>query len=618
MRDELLLYYERELTYIRQIAAQFAQKYPKVAARLVLEPDKCEDPHVERLLESFAFLAARVHLKIDDEFPEITEALLSIVYPHFIRPVPSMSIVQFIIDKEQGKLTTGLKFDRNTPLYSKPVAGVPCKFRTCYDTTIWPLSISAAEWTTPDRLKPPIKATDSVAAIRLELQCSPDVKLSQLDMKELRFFLDGEGNLVYKLYELLCSRLNRIIIRPPAPAPGERASRLQPVTLPASALVPVGFADDEGMLPPVRRSFIGYRLLQEYFTFPEKYLFFDLKGLDQVWAAGFGEKAEIVFLISRYEGEDRRETLETGVTPRTFRLGCVPIVNLFQQVAEPILLDSRKYEYPVIPDIHRPNATEVFSIDEVVTINLTTQEAVEHEPFYSFRHTTDGRKQHAFWIANRRPSVRPNDNGTDMFLSLFDLSLRPVHPDQDTLTVRITCTNRDLPARLPFGSETGDFELETNSPIERILTLKKPTSPLRPPLGKSAMWRLISHLGLNYLSLVEEGREALQQILKLYNFSESAHYRKMIEGITALKSERSFARVVSENGISFTRGVKVDIEFDELQFVGAGVYLFASVLERFLGLYASLNSFSQLSASTKQRKEPLQQWPPRAGRKILM
>ena len=184
--------------------------------------------------------------------------------------------------------------------------------------------------------------------------------------------------------------------------------------------------------------------------------------------------------------------------------------------------------------------------------------------------------------------------------------------------MRLTCTNRDLPARLPFGNEAGDFELETGAPITRIVALRKPTAPIRPPLGQAMQWRLISHLSLNYLSLVSEGREALQEILRLYNFTDSAYAAKTIEGIVGLGSSRRFARVVSDEGIAFTRGTRVDLELDEDQFVGGGVYLFASVLEAFLGLYASMNSFSQLVARVRQRKEVLREWPPRAGRKILM
>jgi type VI secretion system protein ImpG len=613
MRDELLLYYERELTYLRQSAAQFAEKYPKVASRLVLEPNKCEDPHVERLLEAFAFLAARVHLKIDDEFPEITESLLGVVYPHFIRPIPSMSIVEFQLDADQGKLSTGLLIERGAVLHSQRVGGIPCKFRTCYDTTIWPVTVAAAEWRTPDRLQPALKAPDSNAALRLELRCASDVKFPKVGMDRLRFYLNGESSLVHSLYELLCCNLMRIVARDPT-----SGSKVKPVTLPTSSLQPVGFGPDEGMLPYPLRSFPGYRLLQEFFTFPEKFFFFDIVGLEQVWGAGFNDSAELVFLISQAGNAEQKEKLETGVSAKMFRLGCAPVVNLFAQTAEPILLDQTKYEYPITPDARRPNGVEIFSIDAVDSIDSDTRQIVSFEPFYSFRPNRVRDDKQCFWLAHRRASTRPNDEGTDMSLSLVDLSLRPLRPDTDTLTLRTTCTNRDLPARLPFGSDTGDFELEGGAAIKRIVALKKPTAPLRPPMGKGALWSLISHLSLNYLSLVEGGKEALQQILRLYNFTNSTFSEKMIHGITDLRSQRHFARVVSENGIAFARGTRVQIEFDEEQFVGGGVYLFSSVLEHFLGHYASLNSFSQLIASTKQRKEVLREWAPRAGQKILM
>ncbi|MDR3719374.1 MAG: type VI secretion system baseplate subunit TssF [Bryobacteraceae bacterium] len=613
MRDELLLYYERELTFLRQMGAQFAEKYPKIASRLNLEPDKCEDPHIERLLESFAFLAARVHLKIDDEFPEVTEALLSIVYPHFIRPVPSMTVVEFQVRPEQAQIGAGLKIERGATLSSRPVNGVPCKFRTCYETMLWPLGVSEAEWKTPDRLPSPVKAADAVAALRVELSCWPGVSFDKLNLSALRFFLNGESGTVHTLYELLCSRCTQILLRDPTPG-----SRVRPLALRPDALRPVGFDEDDAMLPYPRRSFAGYRLLHEYFTFPDKFFFLDLTGLDALAPAGFKDRVEIVFLIAPFERTERRQALELGVSAKTLKLACTPAVNLFPQTAEPILVTQRKFEYPIIPDIRRPNALEVHSVDEVVSVRAGTQDLVRFEPFYSFRHAAVRSGGQTFWLTSRRPSARRDDDGSELFLSLVDLAQRPVEPDVDSLTVRLTCTNRDLPARLPFGNVAGDFELEGGAPVHAIVALRKPTPALRPPVGKGAFWRLISHLSLNYLSLVDEGREALQEILKLYNFTDSTSSLKQIEGIVAVTSRKQFARVNSENGITFARGTRVDLELDEENFVGGGAYLFASVLEHFLGLYVTLNSFSQLSATTRQRKEALQLWPPRAGRRVLL
>ena len=613
MRDELLVYYERELSFLRQMGAEFAARYPKIASRLVIEPDKCEDPHVERMLEAFAFLAGRVHLKIDDEFPEITEALLGILYPHYLRPIPSMSIAEFQVDYEQVSPEKGLKIDRGSVLRSRPVNGVPCKFRTCYDVTFWPVQVAEAEWKSPDRLQPAIRASDAVAAVRIELRCAGDLTFDKLSLDSLRFHLNGESNLIHNLYELLCNNCVQILVRDPSPR-----TKVQPVMLPAGALKPAGFDEEDGMLPYPRRSFLGYGLLQEYLCFPQKFFFFDLGSLDRVCSGGFGNRAEIVLLISQFERGDRRQSLELGVSAKTFRLGCAPIVNLFPHTAEPILLSHTKYEYPVVPDVNRRTAMEVFQINDVVSANTQTQEVVQYEPFYSYRHGLTRSKVQAFWHAVRRPSGYRDDEGTEVFLSLVDLSSRPVRPDADALTVRTICSNRDLPSRLPFGNEAGDFELEGAGPVKRIVALIKPTDTLRPPVSKDSLWRLISQLSLNYLSLVGEGREALQEMLRLYNFTGSTYSEKQIQGIAGVSSRRHFARVVSNDGVTFARGTQVEIEFDEEQFVGGGVYLFAAVIEHFLGLYVSMNSFSQLRARTRQRKEILKQWPPRAGQKILI
>jgi type VI secretion system protein ImpG len=612
VREELLHYYERELTYMRQLGAEFAEKYPKIASRLMLEADRCEDPHVERLLEGFAFLAARIHLKIDDEFPEITQGLLNTLYPHYVRPLPCMTVVEMFIDPEQGKQSSGMRIPRGSVLYSRRVNNLACKFQTSYDTVIWPVTLQSAEWKTPDRLSPVIKNPDCAAVLSLQFQLLPDVKFEQLEMDSLRLYLQGESNLIHSLYELLNNNCFEILLRNP------KNKTASPIPLPPSALRPVGFEQDEGLLPYSRRSFLGYRLLQEYFAFPEKFFFLDLEQLSVLRDSGFDDSFEVVFQIGRFDQPERQQSLEVGVSTKTVRLNCVPAVNLFEQVAEPILINHQKYEYPVIADQRRQAAMEVFSIEDVVSTRPNSTEVIQYEPFYSYRHAAIRDQNRTFWLATRRASNRPNDNGTDMYISLVDLSNRPLVPNVDTLTVRCICTNRDLPSRLSFGSEAGDFEIEGFSAIKKIVALRKPTRSIPPPVGRGLLWRLISHLSLNYLSLVNDGKEALQEILKLYNFSDSTYLEKQILGIESVESTPHFARILSDTGISFVRGVRVQIEFDEEQFVGGGVYLFASVLERFLGLYTAMNSFSQLAVSTKQRREVLREWPPRAGDQVLL
>ena len=613
MRDKVLDYYENELTFLRQMGKEFAEKHPKIAARLqLLDQNICHDPHVERLLEGFALLAARVHLKIDDEFPQITEGLLNILYPHFLRPIPSMTVAQFRLDPEQGKLTTGVDIPRDSILYSRPVDGVPCKFRTCYDVTLWPFEVGDARWVTPDKLNPPLRAPDAAAALRMELRCFSDGSFGKLQCSSLRFYLNGEGDVVNTLYELLSNNCRQIIVRDPD------NPKKPPHTLSMKSLRPMGFSEAESLLPYPRRSFLGYRLLQEFFTFPEKFFFFELRNLEQPLKAISGGRAEIIFLISPFEAEQRQQRLAVAVTAKAILLGCSPIINLFPQTAEPIMLTQRRSEYSVVPDARRRMATEVFSIEDVVSSDPRTHELTHYEPFYSFRHRTMMEKNQTFWYSTRRPSSRRGDEGSEVSLFLVDLSMQTCLPDTQVITAHCICTNRDIPARLPFGNEGGDFEVEGIGSIKGAVALRKPSPTLRPPMGRNALWRLISHLALNYLSVVEDGKEALQEILRLYNFSDSADLDKQVSGIVGVSSKRHFARINSESGIAFARGTQVQMEFDEDNFSGGGVYLFAAVIDHFLGLYASLNSFSQLVVKTRQRRGVLKEWPPRAGQVILM
>ena len=612
MRDEMLLYYERELSFLRRMGAEFAERYPKVASRLQLETNKCEDPHVERLIESFAFLAARVHLKIDDQFPEITEGLFQILYPHYVRPIPSMSLVQFHLDPEQGKLTTGYRIPRDVQLFSRPVNGAPCRFRTCQETVLWPVSVTEAQWTTVERIHPAIKAPDSVAALRVELRCQAE-SFSTLSLDSLRLYLSGDGNLAYSLHELLLNNCRQILVRDLDPQ-----TRRPNLTLPGSVIRQAGLEEEEAMLPYPRRSFRGYRLLQEYFAMPQKFLFLDLGGFAKLREAGFGNAAELIFLISPFERAERHFTLESSVGKDTLRTGCSTIVNLFPQVSEPILLDQRKPEYLIVPDARRRQSTEIFSVEDVTGVLGGKRDVVPFEPFYAYRHELTGGTDRTFWYGTRRPSGWASDGGTDVYLTLADLSNRPVRPEADSITCRLLCFNRDLPARLPFGNENGDLEIETGGPIRRIVCLVKPTSVVQPPLGGALQWRLISQLSLNYLSLVDGGVDALREILRINNFSGAAYADKQISGVTAVSSKPSMLQIASENGVSFVRGRRVEINLDEEQFTGGGAFLFSSVLERFLGLYTSLNSFIVLTARTQQRRNPLKEWPPRAGDRVVV
>lgn len=608
MLKVLLPYYERELSHLRRLSREFAEQYPKIAGRLAIEGDTCADPHVERLLEGFAFLAARVHHKLDDEFPEITDAFLEIMYPHYLRPIPSMSIAQFHINLKEPQLTSRYTVPRHTQLHSQTINGISCNFRSCYPVDLWPIHITAAR-VEPIERSGFSAASDVVAVIRIQLDCVGATNFTKLGINTLRFFLNGEASVVHTLYELLFNNCCNITLS---------SSNGKKVVLAPDSLVPVGFTEDEGMLDYDHRSFLGYRLLTDYFSFPDKFLFFDLQNLEVAAKSGFIKQMEIVISISAFERAERLDSLITSVTAKNFLLGCAPVVNLFKQNAEPIRWTHLKTEHQVIPDLHRVRGIEAYSIDSVRMVSRSrTEEVKEFKPFFSHKHGVDvGSKN--YWYASRKASTLKEEEGTDLYLSLVDLNFNPSVPTVDSVSLELTCTNRDLPTLLPFGGSQADLNIEGSSVVKRINFLRKPTQTIRPPLRHGARWRLISHLTLNHLSIVEDGREALLEMLSLYNFSETGAIKKQINGITDVVSRPTVVRLKSLQRMTFVQGTEVTIEFDESEYTGSGIFLFASVLERFLALYCSVNSFTQLVVKTRQRERGLTKWPARSGTAILV
>jgi type VI secretion system protein ImpG len=627
MLDQLLPYYERELTYFRTLSKEFAQRYPKIAARLLLDADTSEDPHVERLIEAFAFLTARIHRKLDDEYPEITEALLNLVYPHYLRPIPSLSIAKFELDRLAPQVAKPQEIPKHSVLISKPVQGVPCKFRTAYPVELWPIEVAEAALETQVAERIMARHPSVRAVLRLKLRTiGAQASFDALSVDRLRFFLDGEIALMHQLYEILFHNVIEVLLV--GDTPDEAQGKLSP-----DAVRPVGFALDEGLLGYDARSFLGYRLLTEYFVFPEKFLFFDLIGLERRKTqarprlhnerrkghARRGRELIVEFLLRDFEETELNSRLMRTLAVQNFQLGCTPIVNLFKQPGEPIRMTHTRSEYPVIPDSRRLLALEVYAIDSVRKVEQAPdgQQIVDVHPFYSLKHGQTQDQDRAYWYASRRPATRSNDAGTDVSLAVVDLNFRPTNATAETLSIELTCTNRDLPALLPFRGVDGDLTLETGSAVKRIRCLRKPTPTLRPAQGRGAQWRLISHLTLNHLSLVEGGRDALTEILALYNFSDSSVTRRQIAGISNVSAKSAIARIPGSLFPSFARGIEVTLELDEENFVGSGRYLFCAVLERFLALYVAPNSFSQLRVVSKQEHKEICRWPPRSGEALL-
>jgi type VI secretion system protein ImpG len=608
MSDELKDYYERELSFLRDMGAEFREKYPDIAGRLQLMPGSCEDPHVERLLEGVAFLTARVRAKIDDEYPEIADALTGLIFPHYQRPVPSMSIARFFAGAGQAGPPDGIRIAAQSRLRTRPYQGQDCRFQTVYPVTLWPIAVTQAQLHS-GRIPVDDKPHDARALIQLSLRCESGATFGQMAIDRLRFYLGGEDRIGFALYEILLNNLGssknvlRIEVRGQIPQKGEDRLVLSPADL-----RPVGFEPDEGMLPRTPQTFRGYALLQEFFAFPKKFLFFDLVNLAGLAGRRFSGSVDILFFLSHAPADS------ISLKPDNFQLGCTPIVNLFKMPVDSIPLTHTQSEYRVVPDVGRPLGYEVFSVDRVIGKGSPLERPVEFEPFYAPKHWQTERRSRTYWHASRRFTLAKEDAGTDVYLSFVDESFRtraPASSAIERMFVETTCTNRDLPGRLRLQQRPGDLELLEPEPVGGVACVEPMTATLRPSLGRGAQWRLISHLTCNQLSAVgaDGGLDALRELLMLYDFGDR---RNLIEGIIAVSTEPVTGRT---RGGAVVGGVQVKVAFDRSKYVGSSSFLLASVLERFFGAHVSINSFSQLVMIDGQREV---RWPPRAGEKTLL
>lgn len=607
MSDQLLGYYEKELAFIRQSAEEFSRRYPKIAGRLQLGAEDLEDPLVERLISAFAYLNAHIQQKLDDDFPELTDALLGILYPHYQNPIPSMTIVQF---EPEGGLDHGKTIEAGIELETERFQGETCHFRTCYPLHLHPLRVSRARLMLRPFIAPgstTVAGAGAVIHLRLET-INSQLKINEVAPESLRFFLRGLPQHVYPLYELLLNKCVKVVV-----AGSEQDS--QPSYLGADSVRPVGFEREESLLPYPDTAFPGYRLLTEFFVFPEKFLFVDLQSLGKVCQHIDGNELHIYFYLSNADGD-----LEHHINEKSFVLGCTPAINLFPVKSDPILLHETESCYRVVPDSRRIGSLEIYSVRSVVAVDEDDQR-IPYQPFYSLQHRE--KENGCYWYTSRRTVIEGehrNEVASELDISLVDLGFNPTRPDVRTLDLDLLCFNRNLPAKLPFSAGRLALKIVTGGIPAVASCIIAPTQTLRPPIKRNAYWRLISHLNLNHLSLSDGVDSAipLKEILRLYDFRDSASTRTTIDSITRLTTRAISAPITVDNRCVMCRGTEITMEFDEMMLAGSSAYLFASVLERFFAVYCSINSFVRLIARSSRRDGDLRRWPPRSGDRALL
>jgi len=591
-------YYQSELTALRQLGKRFAERSPALAPFL---GQSGRDPDVERLLEGFAFLTGRLRQKLDDELPELTHSLMHLLWPNYMRPLPAFSMLQFDPLKRPGG---ALLVPRHTPVESKPIQGVTCRFRTAFATEVLPLALNGLDYS--------VKGDGALLSLRLAM--SADGHLGDLNLKQLRLHLSGERYISQLLYLSLLRHLGGVQLvllnaaGKPLQGPDDRP--LIPLQLPASNVQPVGFAEDQALIPYPLNTFRGYRYLQEYFAFQDKFLFVDLLGLDVLkrvpedvlkQARGI----ELRFDIHKAGVQRIRPTLDN------VRLYCTPVVNLFAHDAIPIRLDGKQDQYLLLPSELDSEHCGVFSVDRVTGWKPGGKGYEEYVPFESFEHDA------SFDVPLARPhySVRQQPSllgdGLETYLS-FGLRNLDQH---ETLSIELTCTNQNLPRQLGLGDIC--MPCEDTPEFLTFRNISAVTPSYAPPLHRDFLWKLISNMSLNYLSLANV--DALKVILETYDlpryYDQHAEKvsKRLLDGLKSI-SHQHVDRL--HRGLP-VRGVRTQLTINPEGYVGEGdLFLFATVLNEFFALYASLNSYHELRVQSTQGE--VYQWTPRMGLQPLL
>jgi type VI secretion system protein ImpG len=619
MDPRLLRYYNLELQHLRETGAEFAREFPKVAGRLGMHGLEVADPYVERLLEGVGFLAARVHLKLDAEFPRFTQALLEIVYPHYLAPTPSMLVAQLKPDLNDPNLATGSTVPRGSLMSSLSVAedATTCDFRTAHDVKLWPVQIVSASYFAfaPDLPLNALPVTQRIrGGVRIRLKTTAGLKFAQTAIDRLCFYLTGRDDVANKLYELcLATGLGALVL----PGKGPRWHEF----LPAAAIRPVGFADEEALLPVTLRSFQGYRLLQEYFSFPQRYRFVELTGLSKAIKRVDSDELELVILLGRGD-----PALDSVVDGSNFALFCTPAINLFRKRTDRIHVGDSAHEYHVVADRTRPLDFEVYSVTDVVGHGIGSDSEQQFLPFYSAYNIDHDHHQSAYFTIRREPRLiaatekrrgsRSSYIGSEVFLSLVDPLEAPFSGDLRQLSIQAFCTNRDLVLQMPMGGGMTDLSLDVAAPVTSIRVISGPSRPFAPLADGAVSWRAISHLSLNYLSLVQstaqEGAAALRDLLQLYASDADVSARRQVEGIRSVQVARVVRRLRGPGPLAFGRGLEITVLVEELAFEGGSAYLLGAVLDQYFARHVSINSFTETVLRSESRGE-INRWVPQWG-----
>lgn len=610
--EDLLPHYERELTYLRRYSRDFARRYPRIAGQLAPDGGHDGDPQIAQMIDAIALLNARIGKKLEDDYPQFDEALIDVLYPHYLRPFPSCSIAQITAaTTDHGGRPRRLA--RGAELVSRAIDGVECRFKTAYDVMLAPLAISEARYT-PAAAAPIVLPGNAAGIVSITFEStSPSQGLRALGLDSVRIHLNGERSFVAALADGFFLHALSAYVEV------DSARRWQPLrTMPISQ---AGFAAGDALLDYPMISHPAHRVLFEYFGFQEKFDFVDVNLGAMLDAAGPCQRATLHVVLKEGYGKPHAGRLLASLSSAHFRLFATPVINLFRRHGEPIRVTHETVAYPVVADAHHARAYDIFSIDEVHLVRQThgLDRVIEIRRFFSSHYGDDPRPSH-YWFARRDEAVAKRSPGYETEISVVEIDFNPLAPQTDTLSLELTCTNRDLPSRLAVGLDGGDLFLRDDTQGDAPLTiamLRRPSRPVRFERGKELHLRLTSHLGLDYGSIADMNVEALKTLLVLYDLNRSTVSSRQIEGIVQVESRDAFVELPGNPFATAVQGTEVRVTLDEKNFVGTSIAAFVGMIDAFLGNYVHLNSFVQLSAVSMDTGECILRCKPRSSEWVL-
>ncbi|MDR5741426.1 type VI secretion system baseplate subunit TssF [Caballeronia sp. LZ016] len=625
MDPRLLDYYNQELIYLRESAGEFADANPKIARRLGIHAGETSDPYVERLMQSFCFMSARMRLKLDADFPRFTQRLLEVTYPNYVAPTPSMAVVQMYPAHTKGNLNDGFRVPRGLTIKTHAPDGerTACMFTTSQDVVLYPLTIVSARLTgiPPDipGLERYVPAHAQVrGALRLRIRTTNKAKIAALEnLDRLPVYLSGDEEVASNLFELLhTAALASVVGEPGAFSAADRPF----AAVESKAVVHEGLGIDQGLLPLVWPKFHGHNLLHEYFACPSRFYFFALTGLRAGLKKTKGEELEIVVLLDR--APDRLASL---VDASRFALFCTPVVNLFQQKVDRIELADATTEFHLVPKRQHPMDYEVFAVQALEAQVEKNSEKCEFQPLYQTlnndeashgRYFTVRRERRLLSGSSRRYGTRTSYVGTETFVSLVDADEAPYHEGMRYLSAYAWLTNRDLPILVPRNGVNDFQKVKNDPPIESIGLIRRPSAP-RPPYAEgAAAWRLIRQLNFNYLALEELDHrpdgQGLRDMLRLFLGSDDTGLAQQVDSLVAVKTSAVTRKLPGGGPFVFGRGIACELTVDEAGFSGMSPYLFGLVIEHYLARHVSMHSFTQTQLNSTQRGR-IMRWPVRMG-----